>query len=464
MKIKSKSHRNRAVVIGGSIAGLLAARVLTDFYAEVLVLERDDLSNEGRNRRGVPHGYHAHALLAGGLEVIEEYLPGISDELISNGALACDPLNDGRWFFEGNDLRRSASGTRAIMLSRPMLEIGVRHRVQTLDNLTILDNRSIRDLVFENGRVTGIQTQDQVLLADLVIDASGRGSRAPKWLESLGFRRPVEEKVEIQVTYTTRIFRRHPRHMNGDTFATLSPTPDCKRGGVILAKEDGEWIVTLYGYFGEKAPEDLDGFIEFARTLPASHIHDVVKNAEPVGEAKVFRFPASTRRRFEKLDRHPDGFLAFGDAICSFNPIYGQGMSSAALQARALADALKSGSESLSERFYALAAKVIDGPWHVAVGSDLRIPETVGRRSPQVRLINWYMSKLHRRGHIRVDAALAFVRVAQLLDPPPAIMHPALAVRVLASAFCRKLGWTGASRAHGSVDLRSGSEWMSDGF
>ena len=463
MNIEPKSKHDKAIVIGGSMAGMLAARVLADHYREVLVLERDDLAAEGNHRRGVPHGRHAHALLAGGLQVIEDLFPRISDELVTDGALECDPLNDGRWFFEGNDLVRSHSGTTAIMLSRPMLERGVRRRVRMLANVTILDKQSARNLLARNGRVIGVQTDDSSFEGDLIVDTSGRGSQAPKWLEGLGFKRPEQEIVDVQVTYTTRLFQRRPQHMNGDLFATISPTPDVTRGGVVLSKENDEWIVTLYGYFGERAPEDLDGFIEFAGTLPAMHIHDLVRTAEPIGDATVFRFPGSSRRRYENVDRHPDGFLAFGDSICSFNPIYGQGMSSAALQAGALDVALREGTEDLPRRFYTRAAKVIDSPWSVAVGSDLKIPKTEGKRSLQVRFINWYMGKLHRHGHRSVDSALTFVRVAQLLDPPTSIMRPAIAVRVLAAALLRTLGLTRVLD-RGEGEIAPSGEWRSDGF
>src|SRR5262249_14074276 len=184
------------------------------------------------------------------------------------------------------------------------------------------------------------------------------------------------------------------------------------------------------GHFGHNAPADLEGFIEYARTLPSPHIYEVIRNAEPLGEPAQARFPASTRRRYEKLDRFPEGYLVFGDAISSFNPIYGQGMSAAALEAVQLAETLKQGQRDLAKRFFVRASKVVDIPWAIAVGNDLRMPETVGPRNAAMNIINWYMSKLLRAAQHDPVAAKAFHRVGNLLAPPPSVMHPRVAARV----------------------------------
>jgi 2-polyprenyl-6-methoxyphenol hydroxylase-like FAD-dependent oxidoreductase len=195
--------------------------------------------------------------------------------------------------------------------------------------------------------------------------------------------------------------------------------------------------VTLIAHFIPPAPEQLDGFIEYARTLPAPYIYDVVRHAEPLGEGCSARFPASVRRRFEKLTRFPEGLLVFGDAISSFNPIYGQGMSVACLQAVALDQVLRERSANLARRFFARAAAVVDIPWSIAVGNDLRMPEAVGPRTTAVRLINWYIAKLHRAAHTDPVTALAFHKVGNLLAPPPSVMHPRIAIRVFLRGLVR---------------------------
>jgi flavin-dependent dehydrogenase len=280
-------------------------------------------------------------------------------------------------------------------------------------------------------RVNGIQIAGEVVPADLVVDASGRGSHSPQWLEALGYRKPQEDRVEIALGYTTRFFRRRPQDLNGDSGAVIPPTPHGKQGGVMLVQEGNRWTVTLVSHFGNYAPAELDGFIEFARNLPAPYIYDVIRDAEPLGDAASARFPASVRWRYERLQRFPEGYLVIGDAICSFNPVYGQGMSVAALESEQLAETLAEGPGNLAKRFFARAAKVVDNPWSIAVGNDLRIPETIGPRNAGVKFINWYMAKLHKAAHQDEVPSLAFHKVANLLAAPPSVMHPRIAMRVL---------------------------------
>lgn len=428
---------NRAIVIGGSMSGLLTARVLSDFFAEVTIIERDSLSNEGEHRRGVPQSRHAHGLLAGGSDELEDLFPAILDELVEAGALRADVVNDGRWYFEGGPLRRSPSGTNGILLSRPLLEGGVRRRVRSLRNVTIVDGVSVRGLLHADGRVVGVNTDSETLRADLVVDCSGRASKSLKWLELMNFPQPLEEKVEMNVAYTTRLFRRSERDLKGDLFAVVPATPQKAQSGVLLAQENDRWIVGLVSRFGIQPPADIDGFREFARDLEAPYIYDAIRNAEPIGEAATMRFPSSIRRRFERLRRHPEGFLVCGDAICSFNPVYGQGMTVAAMQAKSLHDLLSVGVEDLARRFYRAAAKVIDTPWALAVGSDLRMPETKGKRTLAGKLMGWYVSKLHKFAHTSAEAATSFLRVAQLLDDPAVLLRPGLVFRVLTNTTAR---------------------------
>ena len=433
----SKTHRKQALVIGGSIAGLLAARVLADFYQSVMIIERDDLSNEGEHRRGVPHGRHAHALLAGGQGAIEELLPGISAQLVEAGAIEADPLNDGTWFFEGGEFCKFECDIKGVLVSRLLLETTIRKRVRALPNVEILSGLGVRDLITskDGSRVLGVQLEERSLGGDLVVDASGRGSLAPKWLKAIGYEPPLEDKVEIQLAYTTREFRYEPRILGGDTFVVIAPTPDGKRGGVAIIQEGGRFVVTLFGHFGEEAATDLEGFIDFARSLPSPRIYNAVRNAEPIGDPRTFKFPANRRRRYECLRRFPDGLLTFGDAICSFDPIYGQGMSVSALEAIELHNTIRRGGHDLARRFFKKAASVIDNPWQIAVGGDLKMPETIGKRGIAVRLVNRYISCVHKRAHIDERTALAFTKVAQLLAKPASLFNPSLMLRVLWGSY-----------------------------
>jgi 2-polyprenyl-6-methoxyphenol hydroxylase-like FAD-dependent oxidoreductase len=432
---RTRVDRKHAIVFGGSMGGLLAARVLSDHFERVSLVERDALPALAEQRRGVPQGRHTHGLLASGRNVLEKLFPGISEALLKAGAVTGDIVRDSRWFFEGACLSRPPSGLNGLLMTRPLLEAAVRERVLAHPKVVRRDELAVEELVVDrkSGRVTGVRASGEALLGDLVVDATGRGSRSPQWLEELGYKKPLEEVVQVGLGYTTRFFRRKPTDLNGDTAVVIPPTPKGKRGGVMLAQEGDRWTVTLIAHFGNYAPEDLDGFIAFASTLPAPYIHEVVSRNEPLGETASARFPASVWRRYELLQRFPAGYLVFGDAICSFNPIYGQGMSVAALQAVELERTLacSDGDSALAKTFFCRAAKVVEIPWSIAVGADLRIPETVGRRTTGVKLVNWYISKLHKAAHADPVAALAFHRVGNLLAPPPSIMRPRVAIRVL---------------------------------
>jgi 2-polyprenyl-6-methoxyphenol hydroxylase-like FAD-dependent oxidoreductase len=427
---RSNKYRH-AVIIGGSIAGLLTARVLAEHCEYVTIVERDALSASREVRRGVPQGRHTHGLLASGLKVLETLFPGITNELAEVGAVTGDILGDCRWFMEGACHIRFESGLKGVMLSRPFIEAIVRERVRQLSNVIFRDNCAVSGLAIKKNRVAGVEIKESVLAADLVIDAAGRGTHSPQWLEAMGYARPEEERVEVGLSYTTRSFRRNPEDLDGDIAAIIPETASGKRGGVMLAQEGGRWSVSLNSRFGPAAPAELAGFIEFARTLPAPYIYEVVRQAEPIGEAAITQYPASVRRRYEKLHSFPEGYLVIGDALSSFNPVYGQGMSTAALEAMELHMVLREGSENLARRFFRRASKVVDIPWSLATGSDLRIPETTGRRSLTVKGVNAYIAKLHKAAHCDPAVALAFHKVGNLLAPPPSILAPQIALRVL---------------------------------
>lgn len=429
----SISKPQHAIVIGGSMAGLVAARVLADHYRQVTLVERDTFPATGEQRRGVPQGRHTHGLLASGRRVLDRFFPGISDDLLKGGAVPGDLTHDARWVFEGSCHTRFTSGLNGLLMTRPFLEGTVRQHLLRVANVRVKENTTVEGLTStdDHRRVTGIKAAGESIEADLVVDTTGRGSHSPQWLEQMGYQKAPEERVEIALAYTTRFFRRSLQDLDGIGAALIPPTPQGKRGGVMLAQEGDRWTVTLISHFGDAAPGDLPGFIEYAASLPAPYIHEVVRRAEPLTDAVSARFPASTRRRYEKLDRFPEGYLVFGDAISSFNPIYGQGMSVAALEAVELDAVLSQGQTNLARRFFAKAGKVVNMPWSIAVGNDLRMPETVGPRNAGVSFINWYMSKLHRAAHHDPAAALAFHTVANLLAPPPSVLRPRIATRVL---------------------------------
>jgi 2-polyprenyl-6-methoxyphenol hydroxylase-like FAD-dependent oxidoreductase len=427
---------SHAIVIGAGMGGLLAARMLADHYQCVTILERDVLSLEATPRKGVPHGRHAHGLLARGREALEDLFPGLTDGLIEAGAVPIDTLADSRWFSHGVYLADGTSGLRSILLSRPLLETHVRRRLRALTGVCIQESAVVRKLATAGDRVTGVCLNNgQTINADLVVDASGRHSRSADWLADLGYEKPAEDTIGVRISYTTRILSRRPDHLGGKAVALTGAEAPLWRFGVALAMEEDRWIVTLGGYFDDQPGQSDNGFLEFARTLAAPEIADLLTVAQPLTPTTHFAFPASRRWRYERLKRFPAGFLVFGDALCSFNPIYGQGMTTAALEGLALGRCLQEGEEALAERFFASAAPIIDIPWQIAAGSDLRHPQLADMQTPVGRFMNWYLGKVHRAAAIDPAVGSAFLRVTNLMSPPIQLFTPATMSRVVIGAL-----------------------------
>jgi 2-polyprenyl-6-methoxyphenol hydroxylase-like FAD-dependent oxidoreductase len=445
------------VVIGASMAGLLAARALADHFEQVTLLERDTFPAPGANRKGVPQGKHTHVLLERGRQIMERYLPGLTDELTGLGAarIADAGLNI-RWFHSGGYHQPGASGLAGVGVSRPTLEAAVRARVLAMPNVQAIEDCNVVGLATtaDNSRVTGVRwlnrqagNGEERMMADLVVDASGRGSRSPAWLETLGYSQPVTEEVRIGMGYTTCFYRRQPEHIPGLQGIVYLATPPNKRLGVMLAQDGNRWVVTLGGYLGDHVPAERQAFLESARRLPAPHIYDVIKDAEPLGEPVAYKFPANLRRRYEKLGHFPEGYLVVGDALCSFNPIYGQGMTVAALEAEALGECLANanGQTQLARHFFPKASKIIDVSWSTAVGSDLSFSDVEGPRTPLVRFLNWYLGQVHFAAQQDAQVSIAFLKVINMVAPPPSIMQPGIVWRVIKESLSRFLSPTDES-------------------
>jgi 2-polyprenyl-6-methoxyphenol hydroxylase-like FAD-dependent oxidoreductase len=428
----------RAVVIGASMGGLLAARALADFYRQVTVLERDAFPLADIPRKGVPQGKHAHGLLARGRTVIEAFFPGWTDEVVGCGGVRGDIAGDVSWIGHGVTLKSAPSDLMGLLAARPVLEGNVRRRLLALPNVRAIEHCAVQGLVADDSRATirGVRVRvdngaEETILADLVVDASGRGSSSPAWLESFGYTRPEQEKIEIGIGYTTRVYRRRPSDLGGKLAVVVAGSGPNWRNGTILFQAEDRWIVSIGGYFGDPAPDDSQLFAAYAGSLPTSDIHDIVAHAEPLTDFVTYRYPTNLRRRYERLKRFPKNFLVFGDAICSFNPVYGQGMTVAAQEAVLLQACLRDGDANLARRFFRAAKAAIDVPWDIAVGNDLRHPQVSGARSPKVRFINWYIGKLHMAARRDAVLANAFLKVANLEASPMRLLHPSVVMRVI---------------------------------
>jgi len=430
----------RAVVLGGGMAGLLAARVLSDAYADVVIVDRDDLSGATGARSGVPHGRHAHCLVARGHQIYEELFPGLTQGMSDAGVTLGDFNGGIQWNFNGHRLAASDSGLTCVSSGRPILEQHVRQRVQAIPNVRFLDLHDIVSLETtpDNKRVTGVRiqrskqgSQPEVLLADLVLDITGRGSRMPAWLRELGYEAPPEDKIKVDLAYTTRHYRLKRDRFGTSIAINQAGTPASPRGVFCYPLPDGETVeLSLTGVLGDYPPTDHEGFLAYIKSLPLPFHYEYVKDAEPVDEPVRFKFPASVWRHYEQLTRFPDGLLVMGDAVCSFNPVYAQGMTVAGMESLTLRKHLQNPAALNAIEFFGEIAGQIASPWQFSAIADLGYPGVEGQRNDQINLVNQYIPKVLAAATQDPVITDAFLRVAGLVEDPMSLMSPAIAGRV----------------------------------
>lgn len=431
--------KTRAVVLGGSIAGLFAARVLSDAYDEVVVVDRDALVAVTGPRRSRPQGRHINAMHARGRVVMEELFPGITDELIADGCPSGDFAGACRWFFNGVPIKREDIGYIAVPATAPLMERHIRERTQALAGVRFAEERDIVGLrmTADRGRVTGVRVQaagsdtEEVIDADLVVDATGRGSRTPVWLEEFGYPRVEEERKKIGLGYTTQHYRLHDDPWGGDLAFIPVAFPDSPRGAIFTKTDHGNVELTAYGLLGDHPPTDQKGFHEFVESLAAKDIHEALRHAEPLDEPVAYRYPTTLRRRYEKMKHFPEGLLVTGDAVTSFNPVYAQGMTVAALSALTLRDHLASGAPRPLRYFRDLAKDVIDPPWDMTNTVDLSFPGVDGKRTLKVRIGQKFLKRVQIAATRDAKVTTAYMRSAGMIDRPEALMRPGMILRVL---------------------------------
>ncbi|WP_207946132.1 FAD-binding monooxygenase [Actinomadura sp. 7K534] len=425
-----------AVVLGAGMAGLLAARALTGAYERVTIMERDGaLTREAR--KGVPQGRHAHVLLPRGQRTLEDFFPGLERELVDGGAVVADPGTDHRFVMGGRTLLRRAGTERAIQASRPFLERAVRERVAALPGVRFACGRDVVGLLSGGpGRITGVQVMPrsvggaaEELRADLVVDAMGRAGRTRYWLERLGYGPVPREEINIGVGYASRPIRPALAARIGRA-VVVGPRPGRSAGMALVAVEGDRYLLTVAG-LNRRPPADDDGFLAFARELAPPDVYEAIRTAEPLGGIATHRYSSDLRVRYEKVRNLPEGLVVTGDALCSFNPIYAQGMTVAGLEAEALRRSMREGPHGLARRYFRAVAKTLDDPWRMAVAADLSLPEVEGRRSPAIKIMNAYVDRVQAAAAHDAGVGEQFFRVVGLLDPPTALMRPAVLARAL---------------------------------
>lgn len=438
------------VVIGGSIAGLLAAAATAPHARQVVVIDRDHLPEAAGPRTGTPQAAQTHALLASGRESVERLVSGATADLLARGALRWGADSSANVYIGGSLSAKTTGSAPGLALSRFLLEAYLRARVRDLVNVTVRDRTYARSLLSTRpDEVTGVRVRnladatarDEHLGADLIVDASGRPGRASRWFAELGWPVPTEEKAVIGLRYATTHLR-HRRGELGDATAIVSgATPDLPRAASAIRQEDGTWSVTLAGYAEVAPPLDSDGFRAFAHTLAAPEIAALLDSREFLHEPLPYRFPHCIRRRIEAV-RLPQRYAVLGDAISSFDPAWGQGMSVAALQAVALEDVLSQVS-ALADlpralaRYHLAAVNYVDRAWTLVTGEVLQFDGVTGEVSPVRPIAAAYRRRAQQAAATDAHVAGAVYRVFSLLDPPQALLRPKTALRVLRATLQR---------------------------
>ncbi len=442
-----------AIVLGASMGGLLAAKVLSDFYRTVTVVERDVLPTDVAQRRGVPQGRHVHALWPRGSQILDELFPGLLAELVGNGCITWDDGDfskailsfGGHPFVRTGVMRGYQPKDCAYYPSRPFLEDHVRRRIRLIPNVTLMEGHDVVELTSnaDRSRVTGVLAtarkggDEQPLSADLVVDATGRGSRTPSFLERLGYGRPVEQEVVVRLVYSSQLLRIPPGAYN-QVLTLVGPVAGRPTAMALFTYEHDTWMLTVVGLAGHEPPADRPGMLTFMESFTPPQVMRALRHAEPLGDVTRYRTPSSRWRRYDKMRRFPAGLLVFGDAICSFNPLYGQGMTVAALQAVALRRCLDGDANRLAVRYFRAAAKPIGVAWQLAVGGDLNMPEVEGPRPLPLRLTNKYVDRVQAAAEIDSVVAENFLKVAGFSKPPASLMYPPTMLRVATTNWRRR--------------------------
>lgn len=455
--IQNHNSGSRAVVIGGSIAGLLAARVLSEHVDEVVILEKDDLPDKPAPRRGTPHSAQLHSIHQRGVEIINELFPDLTLDFDSCGMLPSDLGADMRWFFFGEWMPRIHAGVSVSWCERPRFEWTLRERVAARPNVVLMGGCKVTALLADESksRLTGVvvqmadgQSAEQELAADLVVDAGARGSRVPQWLAQLGYPKAPESVVKIGFGDATRTYQLPDQLAPSWKALLVSAKPGLSQKlGLIHMLPNNQCKVLLAGWFGDHPPADDAGFLAFARSLPQPDIYDYLHQATPLSPIYTHKLPSNLWRHYEKMTRWPNGLFVMGDAVCSFNPSFGQGITVAALHAVTLQDLLRDlvrrghdrTQPGVARQFQKSAARIVQNPWMITTGEDLRFPQSEGPRPWLLPLIQGYLAQVFDAAHRDPRVAKRFMEVMTFVEGPPALFRPDILLALARQAMSKMI-------------------------
>jgi 2-polyprenyl-6-methoxyphenol hydroxylase-like FAD-dependent oxidoreductase len=423
-----------AVVIGGNLAGCLTGQVLSTYCQRVVILEKGDFDDEVGVRRSVPQEHHVHLLLLRGKQILEEIFPGLLADLDHAGAVIADLGHDVKWYQYGHWKNRYRTSISAHYCSRRLIDNTVRRRIRQNPCVSVMSRARVTGLLPSGGRVAGVEYEQaggtHRLAADFVVDASGRGSRVSQWLAALLPGVTIaEEHLETKLGYASRIYKSLAQYRHLWKVMLVLPMPPRQRAmGVISPIEGDRWLVTTGGWFGHYPKPDPDDFLKFLSQLPTQDIYDVVRRAEPLSEVFGFGMSGSVRRRYDQVANWPPGFLVVGDALCSLNPLYSQGMTLVAMEVRRLRDCMRQlCAGTLSTRdVQRQIGEVVIPAWSMAVEEDMRFPETDGPRALRMKVRHWYGARLGRLSATHRLALQTQVAVTNLVAPASQLYRPGI--------------------------------------
>jgi 2-polyprenyl-6-methoxyphenol hydroxylase-like FAD-dependent oxidoreductase len=438
------SSKNTAIIIGGGISGKLAARVLSDHYKKVIILERDQEQVGPSPRKGAPQGEHLHALLHAGESGLEELFPGITEHFYHSGAVKINSTIDLAWFHHGAWKLRYDGGYSTTLQTRPHLEWHIDQYIKRIPNVVFYYNQVVQDLLYneEQNQIIGVLLKDESILADLVVDASGVSSLSSNWLGKHGFGIP-DEKVEINLSYVSKQFELSENPDRDWKIKMVYPNPPQEKiGGTISKVEGNRCIVTLMGYHNsvndKEVLKDDSGFIEMVKKLPRLDIYQEIENATPLTKTSLYRIPNIIWRRFDKVRNLPNGLVLIGDTVCRIDPVFGQGMSIAILEAIALQKLLQKNKSELHlvpAAFHNKAAKIISPIWNMVITEDFRYPATKGKKPFGLSIQQWYAKNIFLLSSQNQEVYNSFVKVMNLVRPITSLMKPSIIKDVLKFAI-----------------------------
>ncbi len=439
-------QQDHAIVIGSSISGLITAHILSQHYSHVSVLERDSLPEGSDFRAGVPQGRHVHILLIRGARELETLFPGINQELQDLGAQSIDIVNDCRYYLKNGWTIPEPTELKTLSATRPLFDWAIRRRLLQNPKIQFFAQSDAIHLIGNQRHVQAVQVRnrqdgsEQSLHADLIVDASGRSSKLAQWLAELGCGTVSETVLDAKLSYTSRLYAKPEGWNEWKGLFVMQQPPSAPKGAILLEVEGNRWVVTGGGVNQAKPPTDEAGFMQWLRELPSPILADLLRNSQPLGPTSGYARTENRQRHYERAHL-PAGIIALGDAVCAFNPIYGQGISTATLGAVLLGKHLKEqdrGSAAWGQRFQRALAKNNQFAWEMASGEDARYDPSF-KRPLASKFLAPYFEQINQASVSSNVVFSEFIKTVHMIGNPSALFHPRIFIPVLMSRIWPKI-------------------------